>query len=260
MSCRIGFDNLARRAEAPASASAGSTGTATPASRILSSRVNEVWRSAADVNSTWIEIALPEAGLIDTVCVPISNLTNSAHWRVRIGSGDLTNPGNVVFDGGTVPAGVIDPWALAVLYLATSVSGTKVRIDLQDGISSVIEVGRVWIGQSHKFDRFYAYGHELGSNDYSTVTRSPHGEVTVEERAQARAWGLSFEAASDVDKTAMMQMQRLIGMSREVLVCLDDQSTQLGADTALMIPTHVVTPKSRTHQLWSMSLNLEEIL
>lgn len=259
MAPRLGYDNFCRRSEAPASASAGSSGIGTPAKRLLTSALSEVWRSAAGVNSTWIQIDLDGAEEIDTVVIPSSNLTPTAEWRVRIGTGDLTNPANIEYDSGTVSAAVVDPWTLAALFLEVAVTGESIRIDLADDILDEIEVGRVWITKSRRFDHWYNYGWEQSAVDFSTSVTTQDGETFNDERPIARTFSLSFPAMTNADRAAIREVHRLVGASREILLCLDDESDSLGSETVLA--TMDIQPiSSVSPNLWSWTLSCKERL
>lgn len=255
---RVAYDNLARGAT-PATASAGSTGAGTAAGRALTSALSDRWRPADGVTATWLEVVLPSAGSIDAVALH-GALGEALQWRIRIGTGDLTDPGDVVHDTGVslVSAGAIAPYGLAVLFLPAPVTAQAIRFDLSDAAG--FEVGRVWAGKS--WAAGIAPDPELGAVDHSTRSRSTSGALFVEQRPISRRWSVVFPALTTAEAAGARSMQRIAGASREVLACLDDQSASIGADTMLATLADPAAPRGHPTApgYWTLSLILEERL
>lgn len=259
MAPKITFDNFARRGEAPAVASAGSDSPSGPARNMLTSDLAEVWRSYPGDTATWLQIDLDGPEEIDTICIAGTNLTPGAAWRIVIGTGDLTDNANASYIKNMGEAGIVDPWGLAVHYLPAPATGESVRLNLQDDSLDYLEVGRVWIGRSWAPTTWYDFGSSQGFVDNSVRTKSLGGTTFIDERPIARTRSLTFPSLDAADADRAEEMMRLVGTSREMLVCFDEDSPKLGKDTFLALPTNMslsrVSPK-----WWSLSLDLEERL
>jgi|GEM_PF-5669587 len=259
MPARIGFDNLARRPEALARAYAGSVGMNTPPGRMVTPHLSDCWRSAPGVNATWIEFEITSVEDIDTVALIGTNLTELADWRIRIGIVDLLVPGNVAFDSGIVNAGVVGHWGLAARYLPQLFPGNRVRIDLEDPSLSEIEVPRVWFGRSWRPTYGFKFGHQQKLFDHSVVTESEYGSTFIDIRPSRRGYTLEFGVMSAADHREVRRLHRLCGASRELLLCLDDQSPELGEDTLLVLPQGDPGPLASVEGgFWSWSLDCKE--
>ncbi|HWL67125.1 MAG TPA: hypothetical protein VNS22_01945 [Geminicoccus sp.] len=241
---------------------AGSTGTNAPPSRLLTPDLTECWRSAPGVFATWIEIRLPEPGEIDTVALVGTNLRPTASGRLRIGVGDIADPDNTTHDSGDRALGVVDPWGLAVWCLDMPVLGDVIRIDLEDlGVDeNALEVPRVWVTKAWRPDRWYDFGYQQTVSDLSQVSRSRYsGAVFSDERPIVRGYRLDFKVMSEADRNEARRLHRLCGSSREMLLCLDEQSPALGEDTLLVMPTGQPIAHDNPRS-WSWTLECEERL
>lgn len=259
---KICYDNLARRAELPAVPTAGSSAPGVPTSRLLSDHLSARWRSVPGVQDTWIQVDLQDQGWIDTVAALTNLNAATSTRRIRIGHGDLTVPGNCLVDTGAEAAGVVDPYGLTVKYLAEPVLASAVRIDLADWAAPFIECGRVWIGQSWQPQHNYSFGYSFDPEDYSTQEYTPYGVLFGDERDIARGWSLPFRAITPAElDTHVERLQRLVGKSRELLVCLDETSPRIGAKTMVCVMRgRPVTASHEQPGRVAMTLNVLERL
>ena len=103
------------------------------------------------------------------------------------------------------------------------VSGIRYcRLDFRDPGKSNLELGRLILGAAYQPTRNYKYNATYGHRDYSDVYRAPSGSVSIRRGAIVPFVKYSIQFTKERELRAnVIEMQRRIGGSREILVCLD---------------------------------------
>jgi hypothetical protein len=97
-----------------------------------------------------------------------------------------------------------------------------VRLDFRDPGKSNVELGRVVISKAYQPSRNYKYNAAYGHRDQSDVFRAPSGSVSIRRGANVPFAKYAIQFTNERELRAnVMEMQRRVGGSREVLVILD---------------------------------------
>jgi len=136
-------------------------------------------------------------------------------------------------------AGYQSPY-IHVLPVAQSWRYWKVEIDDTGNTDGYIQIGRLFLAQGWRPGVNYAYGADLGYQDPTPVDTSLSGAEFFDVRSKYRVFrfGLQYITSSECYDYAL-QLQRLAGVSGEVLLVPDSD------DTALM-PVRAFVGRLRT--------------
>lgn len=187
---------------------------------------------------------LGRARRIGAVALARHNLSVGARVRVRGDDAvDMTTP---IYDSGWVdvwPAGMIPlellEWEEDNFWLGTVSEETRAgyrapfvhlfdavyaqywRIDISDPLNADgwVQVGRLVIADTWVPEVNYSYGAQLGFEDRSVVAETLGGTEYFDERAKYRSQRLVLDWLTEAEAlTSQLDMQRLLGVTRELLV------------------------------------------
>lgn len=178
---------------------AGSETTAQPGVNVQSDHGAEAWQTAGVTTSAagaGLFVRTPGLTVVPwrALVLARTNLTSAATLRWRIG-----NAGGVVYDSGTIPAGVVPGYGQSVHVLPSEVAGNYVQLGMDDPANpdGSIRIGLVYGGPvwqpALNISPASAIGREQGGTE--VVTRG--GQEYVTQDWQRRAWDIELEALSD---------------------------------------------------------------
>lgn len=212
----------------PAIASSGSAFSSLPASHVKDDDIQKIWRATSNTDhlivDTGISSVLGVAALINT-----SQRVSDA-VRVRASLIDSSVLSNLTYDSGNIESGVDPKWRKFVHFPDIEVPYRYVRFDFTQ--VDLPQVGRVVVGPVWLPSKDMSFGWERLWRDLSIRDISLGGNTFVDIRPRQRGYrftikGLTEEEAED----QIDELNRLRGVGRDILVCRDMLSDNLGRDT-----------------------------
>ena len=202
-----------------------------PASNLLDDDIQKVWRTASSTGDDALIIDLAAQREIGAVALINTNLDLDDTIHLRISTSDPTGADGSAHNSGVVAAAVDPVWGKWVRFVEPAVIGRYIRIgaDLSGG---PWEAGRLVICRTWAPSKDRDLGADLLDDDPSIVSFSIGGNEFVDQR-QSR-WGHRFRIKNLTEAEARDQvgeLNRLRGIARDILVCLDVNSSNLGRDT-----------------------------
>lgn len=224
-----------------------------PLANLQSRLVQRVARSSgATLAATKFDIDLGSAKQTGVVALVAHNFSVVA--KVRIRGDDAADFATPVYDSGWVdvwPAGMIPQSLLEweddnfwlgtlsqnaragyqspyihVLPTAQTLRYWRVEVDDTTNADGYIQIGRLFISPSWRPVVNYALGAELSFRDTSPIETSLSGAEYFDVRGKAREFGFTLEGLTESEAyDNVLQMQRLIGVSGEVLQIPDTEDT-----------------------------------
>ena len=134
-----------------------------------------------------------------------------------------TSGAGVAYSSGVVSLGLSDGYGYHV-HIPAAVATARYWRFTFSSVSGVsyIDVGRAWAGPKWSPTHNMVFGYNDEWMDLSRVSASERsGAEFVDERARQRGFAFSFEALSEAERDQVREMQRLIGVSRQVLLVKD---------------------------------------
>ena len=209
--------------------SASSAVGSLPASNVKDFDLARVWRATSNSASLFADVG----GLLTlgVVAALSSNATLGDTFRVRASTTDATCVSNLSYDSGTLPG--IDPvWGQFVHFVNPQVPYRYLRLDITQ--QEPVEVGRLVAGEAWRSDRHMSLVAPPESlwRDDSRWTYSIGKNLFVDSLPPQRGWRFTVRGVNDSDKIGQVdELNRLRGRRRDVLVCVDAASSNLGRDT-----------------------------
>lgn len=205
-----------------------------PLSNLKTDDIREVFRGTAS-SAAGPVVLISDLTAIQTVgCVSLINcnlFSPPVTVRLRMSATDPAGLTNLVYDSLDVPA-VPDPiHNKFVHFIDSQVSARYVRMNI-NSIPVAPEIGRLVIGDTWSPTRDMRYGFEPIWRDFSVRSRSLGGNEFIDVRPRQRGYrftilGLSeSEAQEQVDRLNLLR-----GIGRDILVCRNKDSENLGRDT-----------------------------
>ena len=226
------------------------------------------WQGTLGENE-YILIVFNSTVLVDTVGVfKMAGLTGSSELtdldatvatRIRVCSSDVTGNSGDIFDSGNV-TGQISYASLVKLLPAANLT-KAIKIDIMAPGFSSIGAGRLVVGARNTFSRNFTYGWSFGFNDLSRMNKSIGGQTFVELDDRYRVLSTTFNCVSSTDRLSFVQeIDRLNGISTDVLFITDENSTNLGRDCVWGLIKDMSPPTQPYFDHFSKSYNVEERL
>ena len=151
--------------------------------------------------------------------------------RLRMSPTDPAGLTNLVYDSLNVTA-VTDPvYNTFVHFIEPQVSARYVRININD-IPTPPEGGRLMIGETWAPLRDMRPGFEVLSRDFSVRSRSLGGNEFTDVRPKQRGYRFTLLALTeDEAQNQVDELNRMRGIGRDIFVCRNKNSDNLGRDT-----------------------------
>lgn len=179
-------------------------------------------------------------------------LIGSVRWQLDADGG--TAGTGAVYDQ-TVTLSIADGYGYHVHVPASAQTARYVRFTFS-GVSNVtfIDVGRLWVGELWRPTFNIALGYDDQWRDLSRVSASEHsGAEYVDKRTTQRVFSFGLKALSQSERDEIREMQRLVGISGQVLFVKDPTSPaketvlgRLAASTPIRHPNIPIYSKAFT--------------
>jgi hypothetical protein len=248
--CCIGFADKV----ADATVAAGSALSGLPASNLQTFHTGIKWRSD-NVDSTYVVVDFGASVTLGWTALAGLNLTAAGTLRVRASTADATGAAGDAFDSGA-PAALFDPdYENFVFLFPTDIACRYLRIDLADSSLAYLEAGRWWAGTLLRPLRNYAFNGQDLVEDQSKTTTAESGDEWSEERPTRRGLQITLPALTEAEKVGyVVPLQRLSGTTRDVLLCKDSGSSNLGRDSVIGRLTSLDPLQNVATGRWSVRL------
>lgn len=188
---------------------------------------------------------------------------------------DVANPSGTIThtfdaDGGTAGAGVahdstaisigsVDGYGYHVYFPGETITARYWQFNIALDAGTYIDVGRAWAGEAWVPFRNIDYGWSEQWSDISVVTQSRRsGAEFVDTRPRQRAFSFGFSSLEQADALLAREMQRLAGVSGQVLCVIDPDSP---AKLSILGRASKVNPITQPHAiLYSTAISIRESL
>lgn len=209
--------------------SASSAVSSLPVSNVQEEDIQQVWRATAS-GAQWLLVDLGASNTIGVVALINTNLGPTDVVRIRASVSDASATTGDAYDSGSIAAEVDTNYGMLIHFLSLEPSARYVRVDVDQ--SSVPEVGRLVVGRVWTPSRHFSFGWEPLWRDWSRKTYSLGQNEWIDERPKQRGFRFRlFGLTSDEADDEVEMLNRLNGISHDVLVCRDKDADNLGKVT-----------------------------
>lgn len=201
-----------------------------PAANLKEEDIQKIWRDTSNANTNLTadlgaQVEIGMTALINT------NLISTDGVRIRVSSADPTGAAGDVYDQGGITPDVDPVYGNFIYFIEPSVTGRYVRIDLFD-LTNTPEAGRWVIAPTWTPSRHFSFGWEMLWRDASRRTYSLGQNIFTDVQQRQRGFrfvlrGLTEDEAMD----EVSELNRVRGIGRDILVCRNAESTNLGRDS-----------------------------
>lgn len=263
MSSAILYQNLADDGVV----SASSWIAAAPPSVLQNTHVTRRWKGSNGA-AEYILVTWSSAQSIDTIalfgCAVVDAsvervMSAAASSRIRVSSVDLTGLAGDLYDSGNVVGAIREEYGALVSLRPATLSARAVRIDLSESGVDAIVAGRIVIGLRSAFTLNFGYGWAIGYDDLSRIRKSAGGLSFVDRDDRYRVLNLTYESLDQADRYAHVhEIDRINGVSRDVLLMTNVDSTQLDRDSIWGLIQDMSPPMQPNLAYFSKSYRIEE--
>jgi hypothetical protein len=202
-----------------------------PAANLKTDDIRQLWRSTS-LSGDAVIVDLSAQRLIGVVALINTSVDADDTIHVEISTSDPTGQDGSAYDSGVFDAGVnpVFPFNKFVHFIEPAVTGRYIRIGA--ATTSPMQAGRLVVAPTWAPTRDMRYGFEPIWRDFSIRTRSLGGNEFVDVRPRQRGWRFSILGLTEAEAQQQIDsLNRLRGVGRDILVCRDKDSDQLGQDT-----------------------------
>jgi hypothetical protein len=212
------------------SISASSSVSSLPAVHVKDFDIQKIWRASALSASLTVDIG--STLTLEVVAAINTNSTQSSTFQVRASVTDPAALSSLTYDSG--PLGGVDPvYSNFIHFLPTQVSYRYLRMDITNTTNNP-EVGRWMSGQAYAPSRHQSLISPPESiwRDPSRRTYSLGQNVFVDVLSPQRGYRFTLRGLTDAEKISNIdELNRLRSTNKDILICIDDQSANLGRDS-----------------------------
>ena len=254
MGVLMSWVNLADAATVTASSSATDLGT----DGLLTSQVNDVWRSGTLTSTTaYVDCDLGAAATVNVVAIaaPRDGVLPSAACTIQLMAGP-TQGSYATLD--TVAATfTLSPWGVWGWRSVAGVSARWWRVAFVGGVADTyVQLGRLWVGAATVTTRSYAYGTSRGGRDPGAATRTGvTGTRYVTRGRPYRFERIGLPYLTSAEATSVESMAAAVGTTGQVFVARDDSSLASGIFGAFADPPTVTRAN---YPLYATDLQIED--
>lgn len=224
MGLRICYGNDIERG----SVSASSQISSLPASNVKDYDIQKIWRASA--NSADLLWDAGQVSVLGFVTAVNSNATLASSFQVRASLTDPTVVGSLSYNSNVLPG--IDPvFGKFVHFPSSAISYRYGRLTITQ--SEPPEVGRLEAGIAWQPSRHMSLVDppEALAEDPSRQSLSIGQNVFVDELEPKRGYRFIVRGITDAERFSQVdEINRLRGRRKDILVCVDDVSPNLGRD------------------------------
>lgn len=237
---------------------ASSAVSSLPASNVKSFDIHNVWRATA--NTAHLIVDIGSVLTLEVVAAIRSNARLADTFQVRASLNDSSVTNDLTYDSGALPG--IDPiYSKFVHFLPSSVSYRYVRLDMTQSVAP--EVGRLMSGQAWTPSRQMSLVEAPESlwRDPSRRTYSLGQNVFIDAFAAQRGYRFTLRGLTDDEKISEIdELNRLRAMQKDLLICIDDDSSNLGRDSywGLLEQTVRAERMSGIQNSWNATIEIYE--
>lgn len=206
--------------------------TTLPSSNLIDPQVVKVWRTA-DSSAPYIILNNFTPKAFQLIAMMGVNLSNSSSIRVRASNLDPSVTSSLLYDSGVVSSGVDSRFKSFVFMTPDEVTATYVRIDLSD-IEALpyFQAGRLFVGPMWSPAVNYIYGWSRSIVDLSKRSQGRGGQIFVDVNNIQRVFSISYDFLTEEECVeGFLEIDRVIGLRKDVLVLLDSESTNKSRDS-----------------------------
>lgn len=224
-----------------------------PLSNLKDDDIQKIWRSAQNETSAPQQAVIADLGAqrdIGVAALINSNAFSPWTFHVRISTSDPTGLDASAYEALNIPGIPDASYNKFIHFIEPSVTGRYVRIT-HNVTLGVPEAGRLVICPVWSPSRNMRFGREKLWRDFSTKTQSLGGNEFVDVRP--RQWGWRFTLFGLTEAEAQQQvdeLNRLRGIGRDILVCIDKDSSNLGRDTVWGLLEQPATQRQDHHNFY----------
>lgn len=201
-----------------------------PASNLLDDDIQKLWRSTSGSGDALI-IDLTAQREIGGVALINTNLDLDDTIHLRVSTSDPTGEDGNAHDSGVVAALVDPQWPTWVRFIEPAVVGRYIRIGATV-TASPWEAGRLVVCPIWAPSRDRELGAEPLWDDPSIVSYAIGGNEFVDQRQPRRGHRFRIKNLTELEvREQVAELNRLRGIARDILVCIDKDSSNLGRDT-----------------------------
>lgn len=220
---------------------AGSQEATLPAANVQNDLLSRPWRSLEGDDATHLLVDFGVVRGIGWIALSNCNLTSAGTVRVRGSNADATAQTNLVYDQGTVAGLVLPDWRRALVLLPTDLSFRYLRVNLSDPSLEYLEVGRLQAGPLFRPSYNFTAGLEWLLDDPSDKKPTEGGSTFTYERQVVRGLSFVLPAVTQAERDAHLEpMQRLSGVTNDIMVCREPAASDLGRETIIGPPNAVI--------------------
>lgn len=225
-----------------------------PVSNLQNPHVARKYRSV--LSSATVVFDLGAAISIDTLA--IFGL-NAETIRARVSATDSTGATGELYDSAS---GNIDADYPSMIYLIGSpVVGRYISFAIATTSAAYIEAGRVFIGTRTQFSINFAYNWQRQYVDRSVRAKTRGGQTQINPDVTYRTVDLTFGFLSESEKNGVLEtIDRVNGMSTDVLFIIDPESTNLPRDTIWGLVSNLTPVVQPYFDRFSKQYQIEERL
>lgn len=129
------------------------------------------------------------------------------------------------YNSASVPIGAVDGYGYHIHTPPTAKVARYWRFTFAAAGVPFIDVGRAWAGAFWRPLYNIVYGYDDGWDDLSRITNSQRsGSEFVDERPRQRSFTFGLNALSKTERDDLREMQRIVGISKQLLFVKDPVS------------------------------------
>ena len=202
-----------------------------PLSHLKTDDIRQIWRSESTNSSQSIVADLASVQKIGVVALINSNVFSPSTFDVRVSLSDPDALDNIPYAAFNIP-GIPDQfYNTFVHFIEPQVEGRYVRI-AQDNLIAAPEAGRLVISPSWAPTRDMRAGFEVLARDPSNRSESSSGNEFVDVKPRRRGYRFTILALTELEaQEEVDRLNQLSGIGRDILVCRDRNSDNIGRDT-----------------------------
>lgn len=230
-----------------ADVTAGSAVASLPTDHLQTDDIKEIWRS--DIGSTFI---LADIGSSLTLGVTaLINCVTDPNVRIRYSTNDSVGLAGDAYDSGFIPTTAVAPFRKLIHFIEPGVLGRYLRID------GIHEAGRWMAGRAWIPGHNVQYGLERTFRDHSRHGLSLGLNEFIGRKARQPGLRFSLAFLTELEVTAeVYELNRIVGSSVDILVCLDINSANIGRDTLWGLLTDTVPPRLVGFNNWNADFTM----
>lgn len=226
--------------------------------------------------------------------LPVSNITNphiARKWRgatagadsivIDLGSAqtfDTIAVFGITGDTITIKSSIVDASGVAgeitsnaysadqnyksqLLLLSSPASARYFRIDVTNGSTGLVEVGRVFIGTRTQFAYNFIKGWSRSWNDLSLRSKTRGGQTQIFPDSVYRTYDLSFDFLTQSDRDGFIEdIDRINALKTDVLFVTNPSSTNLSRDSVWGLMTALTPVVQPSVGVFTKQYQIEERL